>query len=145
MEEDTAKYEWMPQICPFNTVFQAEFLATQEACLWASRTNQQVKVWSDSESSLHSIASIDIKSPIAQRTQEILLKSTDIRLGWIRTHVGFSGNEAADKEGNTGGNPYIHPSAKKPYQDSASKRIHHPLAKRKGQWRNRQECLQRFA
>ncbi|GBN22345.1 hypothetical protein AVEN_43078-1 [Araneus ventricosus] len=96
MEEDTTKYEWMAQLSPFNTVFQAELLAIQEACLWASKTNQQIKVWSDSESSFHSIASIDTKSPIAQQTQEILLKSTNIKLGWIKAHVGYSGNEAAD-------------------------------------------------
>ncbi|GBM55209.1 hypothetical protein AVEN_207883-1 [Araneus ventricosus] len=29
----------------------------------------------------------------------------------------------------------MHPIAKKPYQESASKRVHHPLAKRMGQWR----------
>ncbi|GBL91804.1 hypothetical protein AVEN_172733-1 [Araneus ventricosus] len=69
MEEDTTKYEWMAQLRPFNTVFQAELLAMQEACLWARKTNQQVKVWSDSESSLHSIASIDTKSLIAQEPQ----------------------------------------------------------------------------
>ncbi|GBM24516.1 hypothetical protein AVEN_254027-1 [Araneus ventricosus] len=63
---------------------------------WASKTNQQIKVWSDSEPSLHSIASIETKSPIAQQTQEILLKSTNIKLGWIKGHVGYSGNEAAD-------------------------------------------------
>ncbi|GBM33076.1 hypothetical protein AVEN_9621-1 [Araneus ventricosus] len=96
MEEDATKYEWMVQLCPFNTVFQAELLAIQEACLWARKTNQQVEVWSDSESSLHSIASIDNKNPIAQQTQEILLKSTNIKLGWIRAHVGYSGIEAAD-------------------------------------------------
>ncbi|GBN57901.1 hypothetical protein AVEN_228741-1 [Araneus ventricosus] len=55
-----------------------------------------IKVWSDSESSLHSIASFDTKSPIAQQTQEILLKSTNIKLGWIRAHVVYSGNEVAD-------------------------------------------------
>ncbi|GBN72732.1 hypothetical protein AVEN_21063-1 [Araneus ventricosus] len=67
-----------------------------EACLWASKTKQQIKVWSDSESSLHSIASIDTKSPIAQQTQEILLKSTNIKLGCIKAHVGYSGYETAD-------------------------------------------------
>ncbi|GBM76765.1 hypothetical protein AVEN_271790-1 [Araneus ventricosus] len=90
MEEDTTKYEWMAQLSPFNTVFQADLLAIQEACLWASKTSQQIKVWPDSESSLHSIASIDTKSPIAQQTQEILLKSTNIKLGWIKAHVGHS-------------------------------------------------------
>ncbi|GBM07122.1 hypothetical protein AVEN_177085-1 [Araneus ventricosus] len=59
-------------------------------------TNHQVKVWSDSESSLHSIASIYTKSPIAQQVQEILLKFTNIKLGRIRAHVGFSGKEVAD-------------------------------------------------
>ncbi|GBN72391.1 hypothetical protein AVEN_47322-1 [Araneus ventricosus] len=44
MEEDTTKYEWMAQLRPFNTVFQAELLAIQEACLWASMTKQQVKI-----------------------------------------------------------------------------------------------------
>ncbi|GBM34304.1 hypothetical protein AVEN_253021-1 [Araneus ventricosus] len=69
MEEDTTKYERMMQLHPFNTVFQTELLSIQEACLWVSKTNQQVKVWSDSESSFHSIASIDTKSLIAQQTQ----------------------------------------------------------------------------
>ncbi|GBM92098.1 hypothetical protein AVEN_96541-1 [Araneus ventricosus] len=95
MEEDTTKYEWMTQLSSFNTVFQAELLAIEKACLWAS--NQQINVWPDSHSSLHSIALIDTKSPIAQQTQEMLLKSTNIKLGWIRAHVGYSGNEAADE------------------------------------------------
>ncbi|GBM31700.1 Putative protein in type-1 retrotransposable element R1DM [Araneus ventricosus] len=47
MEEDITKYEWMAQLSPFNTVFQAVLLAMQEACLWARKTNQQIKVWSD--------------------------------------------------------------------------------------------------
>ncbi|GBM43824.1 hypothetical protein AVEN_39553-1 [Araneus ventricosus] len=53
--------------------------------------------------------------------------------------------EVAYQEGNTGGNPHMHPSAKKPYLESAPKRVPDPLAKRMGQWRNRQECSQRFA
>ncbi|GBM63019.1 hypothetical protein AVEN_143449-1 [Araneus ventricosus] len=77
-------------------IFQAELLAIQEACLSASKTNQQIKVWSDRESSLHSIASIDTKSPIAQQIQKMLLKSTNIKLGWIKAHVRYSVNEAAD-------------------------------------------------
>ncbi|GBN88228.1 hypothetical protein AVEN_94538-1 [Araneus ventricosus] len=105
----------IPQLSPFNTVFQAELLAIQEACLWASKTNQQIKVWSDRESSLHSIASIDTKSPIAQQTQEILLKSTNIKLGWINAHVGYSGNEAADvlvKKATQEGIPTFIPAAR---------------------------------
>ncbi|GBM44020.1 hypothetical protein AVEN_218165-1 [Araneus ventricosus] len=81
MEEETKKYKLMAHLRPFNTVFQAELLATQEACLWTSKTNQQFKARSDSELSLHSI---DTNSPIAQQTQEILLKSTNIKIRWIR-------------------------------------------------------------
>ncbi|GBM04143.1 hypothetical protein AVEN_115518-1 [Araneus ventricosus] len=33
MEEDTRKYEWIAQLRPFNTVFQAELFAIQDACL----------------------------------------------------------------------------------------------------------------
>ncbi|GBN02129.1 hypothetical protein AVEN_124762-1 [Araneus ventricosus] len=70
MGENTKKYEWKAQLHLFNTVFQAELLAIQEACPWASKTNQQV--------------------------QGFLLKSTNIKLGWIKSHVRYSGNEAAD-------------------------------------------------
>ncbi|GBM10540.1 hypothetical protein AVEN_109332-1 [Araneus ventricosus] len=33
VEEDTAKYEWMAELRPFNTVFQAYLFALYEACL----------------------------------------------------------------------------------------------------------------
>ncbi|GBM68405.1 hypothetical protein AVEN_131709-1 [Araneus ventricosus] len=42
MEEDITKYEWMAQLIPFNTVFQAELLAIQDACLWASKTTNRL-------------------------------------------------------------------------------------------------------
>ncbi|GBN92634.1 hypothetical protein AVEN_142452-1 [Araneus ventricosus] len=97
-EEDTTKCGRIAHLRPLNTVFQADLLAIRGGgCLWASKTNQHVKVWSDSESRLHSISSIDTKSPIAQQTQEILLQSTNIKFGWIRAHVGYSGNEEADE------------------------------------------------
>ncbi|GBM23744.1 hypothetical protein AVEN_271110-1 [Araneus ventricosus] len=66
------------------------------------------------------------------------------KLGEIRAHVGYSAG-CTSQEGNTEGNSHIHPSAKKQYQEYASNTVHHPLAKRMGQWRNRQECLQRSA
>ncbi|GBM46546.1 hypothetical protein AVEN_17930-1 [Araneus ventricosus] len=43
MEEDTTKYEWMAQLSPFNTVFQEELLATQEACLGQSRPTNSLR------------------------------------------------------------------------------------------------------
>ncbi|GBM87316.1 hypothetical protein AVEN_169952-1 [Araneus ventricosus] len=93
-KDDITKYEWMAKLRPFNTVFQAELLATHEACLWASTTNQQ----------------------------EILLKSANIKLGWIRAHVGYSGNEAEDvlaKRATQDGIPIHIPE----YQESIIHRI----------------------
>ncbi|GBN87695.1 hypothetical protein AVEN_80421-1, partial [Araneus ventricosus] len=43
MEEHTTKYEQMAQLRLFKTVVQAELFAIQEACLWANKTNQQIK------------------------------------------------------------------------------------------------------
>ncbi|GBM88286.1 hypothetical protein AVEN_107831-1 [Araneus ventricosus] len=108
-EEDTEKYEWMVQLRPLNTVFQAQILVIHETCLWANKITQQVKVWSGSKSSIHSIASVDTKGHIAQQTQEILLKYTNIKLGWIRAHVGYCGNETANvlaKKATHSGSPH---------------------------------------
>ncbi|GBM10085.1 hypothetical protein AVEN_92913-1 [Araneus ventricosus] len=60
------------------------------------RGKNEDKASEENESSLHSIASNDNKGPIDQRTQEILPKSTNIKLVSIKAHVGYSGNEAAD-------------------------------------------------
>ncbi|GBM35776.1 hypothetical protein AVEN_108971-1 [Araneus ventricosus] len=43
MEEDTTKCEWMAQLSPFNTVFQAELLTIQETCLWATRPTNRLR------------------------------------------------------------------------------------------------------
>ncbi|GBM10874.1 hypothetical protein AVEN_42128-1 [Araneus ventricosus] len=40
MEEDKTKYEWMAQLRLFNTVFQEELLAIQEAYLWTSKASR---------------------------------------------------------------------------------------------------------
>ncbi|GBM61096.1 hypothetical protein AVEN_273030-1 [Araneus ventricosus] len=54
----------------------------------------------------------------------------------LTSNTAIKNGERTSQEGNIGGNPHIHPSAKKPYQVSATKRIHHLLAKRMGQWKN---------
>ncbi|KAF8763755.1 hypothetical protein HNY73_021900 [Argiope bruennichi] len=73
--------DWMGKLRNENSVFQAELTAIKEACHWAINQDLQIKIWSDSESSLHSIQAINTKSAIAQEIQEVLLNSTNIRLG----------------------------------------------------------------
>ncbi|GBN83076.1 hypothetical protein AVEN_251097-1 [Araneus ventricosus] len=55
-------------------------------------------------------ASIQLTPPIAQQTQGILLKSTNIKLGWIRAHVGYSSTEAADVLAKTATHPTYIPA-----------------------------------
>ncbi|KAF8784235.1 hypothetical protein HNY73_011537 [Argiope bruennichi] len=80
-----------------NSVYQAELTAIKEACQWASTIKDAVKVWSDSESSLHSILALNTNSPIAQEIQNTLINSTNIKLGWVKAHANNLGNETADQ------------------------------------------------
>ncbi|GBM82047.1 hypothetical protein AVEN_56190-1 [Araneus ventricosus] len=86
----------MAQLKPHNSVFQAELIAIKEACNWDSQSNQPIKIWTDSESSIHSISSLKTSSPLAQDIQSILLNSPNIKLRCIKAHVGHAGNESAD-------------------------------------------------
>ncbi|GBM98813.1 hypothetical protein AVEN_22512-1, partial [Araneus ventricosus] len=43
---------WKAKLSPANTVFQAEMLALKAAIEWANTANEDVNIWSDSESSL---------------------------------------------------------------------------------------------
>ncbi|GBM11062.1 hypothetical protein AVEN_259753-1 [Araneus ventricosus] len=95
-ENNISTSEWIAQLKPRNSVFQAELIATKEACTWASQSNQPFKICTDSKTSLHSISSLKTNSPLAQHIQSILLNFPNIKLGYIKAHVGYAGNEAAD-------------------------------------------------
>ncbi|GBM93114.1 hypothetical protein AVEN_32039-1 [Araneus ventricosus] len=72
MEEDITKYEWMAQLSPFNTVFQTELLAIQEACLWASKTNKQVKDNGETGRSVHNVLPKVKTTPTPRQRPEIM-------------------------------------------------------------------------
>ncbi|GBM49873.1 hypothetical protein AVEN_92141-1 [Araneus ventricosus] len=48
---------WKAKMSPANTVFQAEMLALKAAIEWANTANEDVNIWSDSESSLQDLKS----------------------------------------------------------------------------------------
>ncbi|GBO05657.1 hypothetical protein AVEN_146498-1 [Araneus ventricosus] len=55
---------WKAKLIPANTVFQAEMLALKAAIEWANTANEDVNIWSDSESGLQALKSFNVKRKI---------------------------------------------------------------------------------
>ncbi|GBL91697.1 hypothetical protein AVEN_71347-1 [Araneus ventricosus] len=79
-----------------NAVFQAETLAIKEAINWTNSKGIPTSIWSDSESALRAISSFKSSNSLIQETQQTLLQNPSMQLNWIKAHIGFLGNEAAD-------------------------------------------------
>ncbi|GBO05169.1 hypothetical protein AVEN_230333-1 [Araneus ventricosus] len=92
--------EWQGRLSPKNSIFQAELIALQEAVKYAQNHQKQVKIWSNSESSLKALLNKKSNSPIARSIQDYLYNTHNIRLGWIRDHVGHLGSDKADELAN---------------------------------------------
>ncbi|GBM22055.1 Putative protein in type-1 retrotransposable element R1DM [Araneus ventricosus] len=88
---------WQGKLRGNNSIFQAELAGIREAITYAERAHVETKIWSDSQSSLKAIANIKTTSPQAREIQDQLLANPQVRLGWIRAHVGHQGNEKADE------------------------------------------------
>ncbi|GBM31216.1 hypothetical protein AVEN_193346-1 [Araneus ventricosus] len=74
-----------------------EPIALQEDVKYAQNHQKQVKIWSESQSSLKALLNQKSNSPIVRSIQDSLYNTHNIRLGWIRAHVGHLGNEKADE------------------------------------------------
>ncbi|GBN22521.1 hypothetical protein AVEN_3206-1 [Araneus ventricosus] len=104
---------WKAKLSPANTVFQAEMLALKAAIEWANTANEEVNIWSDSESSLQALKSFYVKSKIIQEAQMTFPENARIRLGRVKAHTGIKSNEITDtpcEGGNHGWNssqPFI--------------------------------------
>ncbi|GBN91978.1 hypothetical protein AVEN_244459-1 [Araneus ventricosus] len=108
IENEAVTKPWKAKLSPANTVFQVEMLALKAAIEWADTANEEVNIWSDSESSLQALKSFYVKSKIIQEAQMTRLGNARIRLGWVKAHIGIKGNEIADthaKEATTDGIP----------------------------------------
>ncbi|GBM57114.1 hypothetical protein AVEN_232266-1 [Araneus ventricosus] len=84
---------WKAKISPANTVFQAKMLVLKAAIQWANTANEEVNIWSDSESSPLVLTSFYVKSKIIQEAQMTLLRNARISLGSVKAHIGIKGNE----------------------------------------------------
>ncbi|GBM26031.1 hypothetical protein AVEN_62001-1 [Araneus ventricosus] len=92
-----------PRGAPASICSQAEMLALKTAIEWANTTNEEVNIWSVSESSLQALKSFYVKIKIIQEAQMTLLGNARIRHGCVKALVGI-------KEATTDGIPASLPS-----------------------------------
>lgn len=87
------------QINPENSVFQAELLAIADALKWIEESNiNSAVLHTDSLSGLLALENIFTKNTlvieIIQKLQEL---KANIKFNWVKSHIGITGNEQADK------------------------------------------------
>ena len=92
------------------SIFQAELLAIQAAAthmLTREDTyNQYVKTFSDSQAALQALKAKHCKAQTVKDTHDALndleLQTKQVRLAWIKAHIGLDGNELADEYAKLG-------------------------------------------
>ena len=90
------------------TVFQTEIYAINMACFYLramQTSNQQITIHVDSQAALYALQASSIKSKLVHETVTELNQlstSNEVRLQWVKAHVGTEGNEEADKAAKAG-------------------------------------------
>ena len=92
------------------SIFQAELLAIQAAAVHMltreDTYNQYVKIFSDSQAALQALKAKHGKAQTVKDTHDALndleLQSKQVRLTWIKAHIGLDGNELADEYAKLG-------------------------------------------
>ena len=87
-----------------TSIFTAELLAIQKACLFLATSTQPppaAVICSDSKSALQALQSgsknrKNLQEDIRALCHQIISRGTDLQLIWVPSHVGISGNEKAD-------------------------------------------------
>ncbi|XP_059091458.1 uncharacterized protein LOC131886993 [Tigriopus californicus] len=131
------------------TVFQAEVLALERACLWLLRQrNQRIIIKSDSASAIQVIHRKLITSQSVLKVRQLLdrlSKKNKVTIQWIKAHYGLKGNELADnlaKKGATqirfGPEPFL-PVSRNVYKEAIKKSISKEWST---YWSNSASCRQ---
>ncbi|CAK1546865.1 unnamed protein product [Leptosia nina] len=89
------------KLATYCTVFQAEMVALHKAIQMATKViSPKVNLCSDSRSALEDIVSGRSLNPLVVQTRKTLKDLSnykEVRLFWIKAHVGHEGNERADQ------------------------------------------------
>ena len=98
-----------------RSVFQAELYGIRKAALWILEINNrkyikndEISVYTDNQAVLKALKCHFIKSDQLWRTIKLLNAAAQysgikkLRLGWVKGHAGYAGNELADKEAKRG-------------------------------------------
>lgn len=79
-----------------TSVYMAELLAIYMAIKEAQNLRENVTIVTDSLSSLDAIQNFETRNPVTNLIQRLLGENTFIRLLFVHSHTGLSGNELAD-------------------------------------------------
>ncbi|GBL74775.1 hypothetical protein AVEN_243636-1 [Araneus ventricosus] len=82
-EQQALHHSWQVRLQEENLVYQAELVAIYESVKNNVTLQSDIKIWSDIQSSLKTIANENNANKIAREIQTLLLNNTNIRLGWI--------------------------------------------------------------
>ena len=133
------------------TVFQAEVLAIQKACnrvLEEDLVGNDISFYVDSQAAIRAVNKYLVKSKLIRETKNVLntiCSSNLVVLSWIPSHVGYIGNEIADRLAKLGtrnpmGLPKIDLGVNRNYYRTAIRAW--GLTRHKKRWKNRTDCRQ---
>ncbi|GBM54735.1 Retrovirus-related Pol polyprotein from type-1 retrotransposable element R1 [Araneus ventricosus] len=130
-------HQWSAKLADYNSVYQAELIAAKEAVTYAASSAEPTEtvIHIDNQASLHAISNPKSTSPIARQIFTILKDRPNIKLTWIKAHVGYPGNETADalaKEATEHGLPYPNVDTPKSHYKSLLRK--QMLAKWQSEW-----------
>ena len=88
------------------TVFQSEVYAIQKASgILRDIDTDSVTIFTDSQAALNALAKMQITSKVVQNCileLNILAKTKDVEIKWVKSHIGIHGNEEADELAKSG-------------------------------------------
>ncbi|GBN43737.1 hypothetical protein AVEN_49869-1 [Araneus ventricosus] len=98
METQIITHRWSTKIQNYNSEFQAELLALQKAIDYATTIPQQpITTLVDNQASVLAVDNPKSTNPVARTICRNVIEFQHIQVSWIKVHVGYDGNEQADR------------------------------------------------